>query len=320
MSKLEIHFDEKEHKYTVGEKEAVSVTTLLQEVGITKKVAEIPFLVQNPGILEEAKERGNYYDSIAEEAVMEMQYIEKDRDLTELQKRFVKEFEKIGLQIPKAQKRLGMIYDSVAIAGTPDVIEEINHYINKDLRKGIIVDVKATGQIRINDVTWQTNFYAWLNNPLEHQSYAKYVMHYDEKLDKITTIQLDDFPTENMEEAVEAYILGKQYENRFDIVDPLKFDQMITEIEAFKGILKEKEEQLKKERESIMEEMKKRNIKSIETKGYKITYTPEGVRRNFDEDAWFESKGYEKATKEEREKFVKPSTVSHKLTITKKKE
>lgn len=319
MNKPEVIFNKEKHSYTVNGKLAVSVTTLLQEVGITQKLSEVQFLVDNPHILEEARERGNYYDGLAEEALIEMKYVEGDRDLTPWQKRLVKELENIGHQIPSAQERLGMEDDFIAIAGTPDIIEEIEHYIGNELYIGIVSDVKATGQIRINDVTWQTNMYAWLKDKNNHDKYAKYVVHYDEKIDKFTVIRLENIAKTEIENAISAYLMGEQYTEQFQVVDPEKFNKLLKEIQNFKTLLKEKEEILKQEEERIMNEMKSRGIKKIENELFRLTYTPEGERRTFDNSAWLKSKGFPEPTEEEKKEFVKVSVVKHKLTITEKK-
>lgn len=319
MNKPVVIFNEKEHSYTVDGKLATSVTRILQEVGITKKIEEIQFLVDNPHILEEARDRGNYYDRLAEEAVLEMKYEKEEWDLNAWQLRITEELEKIGCQIPLAQERLGMTDDLITIAGTPDVLEEVNHYVGEKLYIGIIVDIKATGQIRINDVTWQTNLYAWLRNPEEHDKYAKYVMHYDEKNDKITTIPLENISLENIEKLITAFLMGEQYIEQYEVVDPVAFNSLMKEIKDFEEKLKEKQKELEKQKEKIKETMKLKGIKTVENDYFKITYTPVGTRNNFDQEAWRKSKNIPEPTEEEKKEFIKVSNVKDRLTITEKK-
>lgn len=260
MSKYIITFDENTHVYKINGEKAISVTTFLKEIGISAGVEGIPTKV-----LEAARERGNYYDKLAAEAV------EDDFELIEWQERFLETLKKHKLKITKSQQIYGTM-DPINICGTGDFEGE-----------KIIADLKATNEIYLTSVTWQTNIYAWLKDPEHYEEWQKFVIHYNEKDDRFTVLELKNVPIANIRHAIECYQLGETYKESIaetnQIVDIQAFSKVFDEVKVFEEQLKEAKSKLDAFYEEIKENMVKANIKTFEIENFKITYTPPTERK-----------------------------------------
>lgn len=327
MNKYQITFDKDNHIYHINGQEAVSVTTFLKAIGISADVSGIP-----KATLEAARERGNYYDKLAEEAV-------KDPfELTDWQEKLLAVFKKHDLEITSAQIIYGTM-DPIKLCGTADFG---GHYL--------IADLKATSEIYINSVTWQTNIYAWLKDPENYEKYRKFVIHYNEKDDRFTVIELANIPLANIKHAIECYQLGETYEEALtetnQIVDIQAFSKLFDEVKIFEDQLKEAKAKLDTFYEDIKANMIKSNIKTFEIENFKITYTPPGERRTVDYSQASEDKNMkvleytnniltglgkdpihiytssemeEILTDDEKESYTKVVNVKDRLTVTPKK-
>lgn len=332
MSK--ITFDEQKHLYTVDGIEAISVTTLLKAVGLGKDYSNQSDFVKE--LVRKASQRGNYYDQLAAEA------IENPFELNEWQERFLEVLAENKIEAHFAQVRFGTT-EPFAIAGTADFKGR-----NVESGKKAIIDLKATAEIYVNDVTWQTNLYSWLDDKEYFEHYDKFVVHYNEKDDRFTVLKLDNIELKNIEKVLNCYQLGDLYteENPLSkIVDMQVFSNTFSKVKEYEALLKEEEGKLKKFYESIMEHMRSNNIKTFDLNKFKITYTPEGTRRNVDYAKAAEDKnekilkeanglltvlGYpevhiyttsevkELLTPEELKEYTSISTVKHRLTVTEK--
>ena len=82
--------------------------------------------------------------------------------------------------------------------------------------------------IKIIDVTWQTNIYTYLRDRENHEKYIHFVVHWDEKNERFTTIQLKTIPNEIIEKVFVAYQLGELYEEQIDdLVDISKMEKLL---------------------------------------------------------------------------------------------
>lgn len=327
MNKPVITFDEVNHLYTVNGKKAISVTTFLKAIGISADVSTIP-----KHILEGARQRGNYYDKLAEEAIND------PFELNDWQERFLKVVEENNLSITKAQNIYG-IEEPIVMAGTGDF-------------EGVLEvdDLKATSEIYITSVTWQTNLYSWMKDREKHKDFKRHVIHYNEKDDRFTVLKLDHIPEKNILFAIECYQLGDLYTEGITeengIVDIQAFSKLYDNVAKYKKILKEEEDKLKKFDEEIMENMAKANIKTFELENFKFTRTPPTERKTVNYSAIAEEKNIkemnkvneflvsngmeplkiytteeikETATQEEIDANTKIANVKQRLTITPKK-
>lgn len=308
-------FDPKKHSYTVDGVKAVSVTTVLQAVGIADSFDDIPDIVKQK--VEEARDRGNYYDELAESA------IDFPFELNDWQIKLLDILRENNLTITRTQQRIGTL-KPFAIAGSPDFMG-----INETTKNPIVVDLKATYAIYTQSVTWQTNIYSWINEPAVHDYTEKYVLHYDEKSERFTLIQLEHITEETINNMLESYQLGELFVTGEvvlkDAVDLEKFSKTFEQVQEYKSLLKKEQEKLDKFEESIMNAMKTNALKTVELENYKITYTPEGTKNNPSYQKMAQE--FRKMIKDTKEevldavvtKHTGTSIVKPKLTITKKK-
>ncbi|NCU41509.1 MAG: hypothetical protein EOM19_02155 [Candidatus Moranbacteria bacterium] len=264
-----IKFDETNHSYTVDGQEAISVTQLLKAIGIGKTFDE-----NNRALMEKvraASEKGNYYDALAEEAIND------PFELTEWQERFIDTIRKAGLNLQQAQPRFGTL-KPFPIAGTGD-------FKGRNVKTGakVIVDLKATYEIYVNSVKWQTNIYAWLDDPEFFEQYEKYVVHYNEKDDRFTVLQLENVKKESIDKALQCYMLDEKYTEGTEITEIVNMkvlSQTFSKVQEYKKLLDEEQEKLNKFYKTIEDYMAESSIKTLELEDFKITYTEPGIRRS----------------------------------------
>lgn len=291
----EVVFNEDLHQYTVDGREAISVTTLLTQVGISEDFSKLPDAVKQK--VEGARIRGNAYDALAEDA------INAPYDLNEWQKRFLEELEaNVPSTEHETQIRLGMHVvnenDNIllTIAGSPDILGYLEGGFNST------TDVKATYKINEISVTWQTNLYNIMKALLIdvekfeeiHNGTSKHVLHFQESLDTFTTKELQNVTLDVILLMLQAAIEGKQFtDGEFltknidlntyaELADEL--DELDIEIANFIEERKERIDEIKadmKEIEDSVESLVNNSVlKAIEAKGFKFTLTRPSKRRN----------------------------------------
>lgn len=288
----EVFFNENEHRYTVDGLEAISVTTILTEVGIAEDFTKLPPAVMQR--VELARQRGNAYDALAEDAV------NAPYDLTEWQKRFLKELENhVDADEFRTQKRLAMhVADEegnilLTVAGSPDFLGfKDNQLVNT-------TDLKATYQINEISVTWQTNMYSLMNLVLEnkikdHEYTKNYVLHYQEDQDIFTTKELQTIPVNiimlMLESFIngETFIEGKQLTKYIDMEKYQELENQLSEIESeialFIDERQETIDKLKTEMKQIEDQVEylvnNAGLRKIEVSGFEFTLTRPTTRQN----------------------------------------
>lgn len=281
----EVIFNPESHSYLVDGREAVSVTTILKEVGISEDFSKMPESVLKK--VEAARIRGNAYDMLAEDA------IKAPYDLNDWQLRFLEEMKKIKGTSFITQKRLGAhLVDEnnkilLTFAGSPDIVGyEKNLLIS-------ITDVKATYQINEISVTWQTNMYSIMEDAEEHNEVQKNVIHFQEKVDTFTTEELKNINEETIILMLKSYLNGKVFiegeeltrnldmENYVELRNEL--EEIEKEIRDFTEKRKEKMDEIKnkiskfeKEIETLVDNAQ---LKQIETAGYRFKLTRPSTRK-----------------------------------------
>lgn len=288
----EITFNSEEHTYTVDGRDAVSVTTILTEVGIAEDFSKLP-----PAVLQKvelARQRGITYDTLAEDA------INAPYDLNEWQERFLKEVKNnIKSTDFETQVRLGVhLVDEddnilLSIAGSPDFLGYLNDVFEDT------TDLKATYQINEISVTWQTNAYTIMNliklNQLERQDeIKKYVLHFQEDQDTFTTKELQSIPVDIFILMLESYLNGKSFIEGGELtrnVDLESYSDLEEKLSTIESEINDFIEERKEEIDKIKESMKKiedevenlvdkAGLKQIKAGGYQFTLTRPSTRRN----------------------------------------
>jgi hypothetical protein len=256
--KLIVTFDPKNHTYKVNGLNAVSVTTILREVGIAEDFSEVSDYVKKR--IEEASLRGIYYDQLAEDAVL------RPFELNDWQTKLLEKLKEGGFNPTGAQTRLGTLFP-FPIAGTPDFDEE-----------EAIVDLKATYLIKINYVTWQTNLYSWMKNRERHEHFRRAVIHYNEKDDRFTLIPLKYIPEEKIIKMLECYQLGEKYieetSNELSkVINLAVFSDTFNDVKIYEQLLKEEQEKLTDFYAKIKKYMIDNAIEKIDLENFTISYS-----------------------------------------------
>lgn len=338
MGKHKVEFNAKNHTYKVDGIDAISVTQLLKAVGIDKGFDESDKVLMAK--VKAAAEKGNYYDKLAEEAIND------PFELTEWQERFLKALQEKGLDMQQAQPRFGIL-KPFALAGTGDFKGR-----NVITGKKAIVDLKATYEIYINKVTWQTNTYSFMDDEEFCEETEKWVIHYNERDDRFTVLQLKDLKKENILKMLECYQLDEKYTEGTElseVVNMKVLSQTFSKVQEYKALLEEEQKKLDNFYKEIENYMADSEIKTLELEDFKITYTQPSVRRNVDYTKAAEEKNLaklkaineflaengqeeyhlitveevkESLTEEEKEAYTTITNVKGRLTVTpvKKKE
>ena len=131
----------------------------------------------------------------------------------------------------------------------------------------------------------------------------KWVIHYNEKDNRFTVVQLKDLEKKNILKMFECYQLDESYveEQTKDITSVVNIKMLsetFSKVEEYSNLLKDEQKKLDEFYKKIENHMEKNAIKTIELKEFKITHTPPGVRRNVD---------YTKATEEKNLAKLKSS-------------
>lgn len=329
-----IKFNPENHTYTVDGKDAISVTTLMKAVGLGKDFSNMPEAVKQKVKL--ASDRGNYYDELAEEAIND------PFELNEWQEEFLKTVREHNLDLQKAQVRYGTL-EPFAVAGTGDFEGRVVDEKGGD----VIVDLKATYMIYKNDVTWQTNIYSYLRDPLKHDTTRKFVIHYNENNGKFIVMELKHISSDLIKKVFEAYQLGDLFidaENVLEKVEGIQeMSEIVDKIKEYEDKLKEEKKKLDNIYDDIKKAMSENNVKTVELENFKITYTAPGTRRTVDYTKAAEEKNQdnleginqfliengrdpykiitseeikELLTDEEKETYTKITNVKDRLTVT----
>jgi len=338
MGKHKVVFNPENHTYTVDGIPAISVTQLLKAVGISKGFDESDKVLMAK--VKAAADKGNYYDKLAEEAIND------PFELTEWQERFLKALEDAGLDMQQAQPRFGIL-KPFALAGTGD-------FKGRNIKTGkkVKLDLKATYEIYINSVTWQTNVYSFMDDEDFFEDEEKWVIHYNEKDDRFTVIQLKGLSRKNIEKMLECYQLDEKYTEGTElseVVNMKVLSETFSKVQEYKTLLDEEQKKLDSYYKEIENYMADSSIKTLELEDFKITYTEPGVRRNVDYTKAAEEKNIaklqavneflvangqeeyklitvdevkESLTEEEKETYTSITNVKGRLTVTpvKKKE
>lgn len=323
--------DNDQHQYYVDGIEAVSVTQVLQKVGISKSFDDVPDVVKRK--VKAAAEKGNYYDRQAEEAVSIGDL------LTEWQERFLKAVKDAGLELKEAQVRFGTL-SPFPLAGTADF-----KGINTKTKRIAYVDLKATYMIYTNSVTWQTNTYGFLDKPHDFEECEYWVVHYNETDDKFIVLQLKNISQKRVHKMLATYQLGDLYvEDASSMIQKTKeFENLLVQRENKLKEIEETEKKIKEFEETLLKTMEENGIEEAETENFKIKYSKGYTRTTV---GWtkilndrneknikkvndiLELEGYEplkveteaevkkNATEEEKEKYSSVANVKSKITIT----
>lgn len=244
-----ITFDESTHTYYRDGKALISVTQLMKKMGLAPDYGAVPEAVLNA-----KAERGKLIHK-------QLQNYIEEGDLGWFPEvlQFKEEMESRGGKNLYSET---MICGEV-VAGTIDLIYE---------RDGIkvIADFKTTSKCNISAVCWQLSIYNYLIDMSANEGEVWWFK--DDG--KLTVKKIPLKPKDEIERLIAAYLAGEEPETK-----PVLTESQLTELTEAEKILsdlKRREEEVKKQRETIMEALKesmeKLGVTSYETDFLKITY------------------------------------------------
>lgn len=251
-----IRFDEAEHKYYDGEKELISVTTLLRKHGLAPDYSGV-----SQEVLNRKAERGTLIHE-------EIENFNKTGEIGFT--REVDEFANYLLNHGLKRDEIKVIaseqivYNDI-VAGKFDLLIEDNGEI-------IIADIKTTYSLHKESVAWQLSLYAYLlKNYVATKGQA---FHFD-KDGNLNVVDIPLKPKEEVEKLLEAERKGEKYNLPMITLE----DNQVAVIQELSEIIqkadnekKEAESRLNEIKESILSAMEENGVKSFENDYFKITY------------------------------------------------
>jgi len=293
-------FDKETHTYTRNGVIYTSVTTLLSKHGLSANYKDI-----DPTILKQAAKFGN---DIHEQLEYLIKGTSKDVSQTA-----INGFKLLGNITLMASEM--MVWSELdRLAGKIDTLG----YIGDKLT---ILDTKTTYVFHELSVRWQASLYAYLY----YKQYGTRIdlmkcLWYDKKNDNWFLKDIEPISDDNIQRLLECERQGILYTEatEYELIDTYYSQQLATtvgKIKQYKEWIKELEKEQALIEDVIKNGMKEYNIKSFDNEYFKITYTPETVRKKVDYEAILKDKGVE-ITPQDIEKHTKKTTVKDRLTIT----
>lgn len=255
-----IKFIEDTHQYFLGDKELISVTTLMQKHKLSPNYSGV-----SSEVLKVKAERGSLIHKEIEEYI---KYGEIGFT-TELEN-FITYHNVNKLKVLASEI---IVYNDI-VAGTVDLVIDWNGNL-------IIADIKTTSTIHKEAVSWQLSIYAYLKGVL---SEAKgQVFHFDRNGNlKVVNIPLKT--VEQVERLLECERKGEIYKqeltvNNFYLVELAEAEAVIKAIENQK---KEAEARAAQLREVLLNAMEENGVTSFENERIKLTYVAPSTRTTID--------------------------------------
>lgn len=287
----EIRFIEETHKYYLGDKELISVTTLMQKHGLAPSYSNV-----NAEVLRAKAERGTMIHKEIEDYI-------KDGSIgfTAELLNFIHHIKGSNTEVLKSE----FILHNDIVAGTADLLLYNEGYI--------IGDIKTTAVLHKEAVSWQLSIYAYLFmlvNPSVNITKGQ-AYHFDKDgILKVVDIPLK--PMDEVERLLECEAQGLTFTQELKVNDT-----DLTKLYEVEALIKQHEEQKKAAeaqaqelRAAIMIAMEKNGVKKFENDQIILTYVEPTTRTSID------STKLKKDMPEVAEKYTKTSNVKASLRIT----
>jgi len=263
-----LHFDEKNHKYTLEgpnySRDLISVTQLMQKHGLAPSYAGV-----STEVLNAKAERGSLIHK-------EIEDFNKTGEIgfTDEMAQYKAYIEKNDVRVMASELQL----HNDIVAGTCDLI------LNYGDGCHTIADIKTTYQLHLESVSWQLSIYAYLTqNPTIKRGQA---FHFN-KDGKLNVVTIPLKPMEEIERLMECERKGEiyQYDVAIDdnqITQIAELEELIKTLDSQVKAAKQKQDELKG---ALLQEMESRCLKSFEKGNLKITYVAPSTRTTLDSKA-----------------------------------
>lgn len=284
-----IKFDEATHRYFDGEKELISVTTLMRKHGLAPDYSAV-----RSDVLQAKAERGTLIHKEIDDLIKKGE-IGFTREVAA----FDDYMGKIGCDVIDNEF---VVYNDIC-AGTADLLlrDRTGFYI--------IADIKTTATLHRDAVAWQLSIYNYLDGWKATKGQA-FHFNADGELN-VVDIQLK--PKEEIERLFDCERSGEIYKTELSTIDEKqltklqKFESIIAEAEAMKKAAEEQRDEIKA---AIMAAMEENGVKTFETDHIKLTYVAPTIRTTID------TAKLKKELPEVAEKYNKTSETKASLRIT----
>lgn len=287
----EIRFIEETHQYLLGDKELISVTTLMRKHGLAPSYNGV-----KPDVLRAKAERGTHIH-LEIENYIKSGFIGFTAELVN----FINHIKASNTEVLKSE----FILHNDIVAGTADLLLYNEGYI--------IGDIKTTAVLHKEAVSWQLSIYAYLFmlvNP-SVKIYKGQAYHFN-KEGELNVVDIPLKPMDEVERLLECEAQGLTFTQELTVKD----DQL-TQLYNIEAIIKEYDDQKKKAeaqaqelRAAIMASMEQNGVKKFENDQIILTYVEPTTRTSID------SAKLKKDMPEVAEKYTKTSNVKASLRIT----
>lgn len=288
-----VKFIEETHQYFLGDKELISVTTLMQKHGLAPSYSNV-----NAEVLRVKAERGSMIHKEIEEYI-------KDGSIgfTAELGNFINQIKGSNTEVLKSEF---ILYNDI-VAGTADLLLYNEGYI--------IGDIKTTAVLHKEAVSWQLSIYAYLLMKVNPSvTITKGQAYHFDKDGNLNVVDIPLKPMEEVEKLLDAERNGTKYEQVLDLSsDNLNLMQLV-EVEALvkyhEDQKKAAEAQAQELRAALMAAMEKAGVTKFENDKIRLTYVGPTTKTSID------SAKLKKDLPEVAEKYTKTSNVKASLRIT----
>lgn len=287
-----IRFDEAQHRYFDGEKQLISVTTLMRKHGLAPDYTAV-----RSDVLQAKAERGTLIHK-------EIEDFNKTGEVgfTTECLNFADYITNNDIKVAESE----FIVNNDICAGTVDLLLHVNNVF-------IIADIKTTATLHRDAVAWQLSIYNALSG---YGAEAAQAFHFNAD-GELNVIDIPLKPKEEVERLFECERNGEIYKTELSTIDEkqlaklARFERMIAEAEQMK---KQAEEQRDEIKAAIMAAMEKNGVKTFETDHIKLTYVAPSTRSTID------TARLKKELPQVAEQYTKTSETKASLRITIKEE
>lgn len=289
-----IRFVDETHQYFDGDKELISVTTLMRKHGLAPDYSAV-----RSDVLQAKAERGSLIHKEIEEYIKNSE-VGFTTETTE----FIKYVARSGVKIIASEQ----ILHNDIVAGTCDLL------LNYGDGVYTIADIKTTSTLHRESVGWQLSIYALLTgNELVKKGQA---FHFDPDGNlKVVDVPLK--PREEVEKLMQCEREGRIYNREVSLVDDSQLEVMFQAqsiIETADRMKKEADAMMEQVKSAILDAMERNSVKTFENDFLKITYVAPSTRTTID------SAKLKKEMPEVAEKYQKTSETKASLRITLKEQ
>ena len=287
---MKIKFDEKEHKYFLGKKELVSITTLLKRHGLATDFSEVMI---SPAVLADARDRGNLIH----------------QDWSNYIKKGIIPSTKEGLQIldwynkhqiATVAKSEYIVYNN-ELAGT---IDFSFLQITKPELTAYLTDIKTGKKVDMIACSWQLSLYEYL----EEKQYDQLLILHTPKGEDLEVIEVPRISKAEIEKLLECERNAELY-NQPKVELATVSAEISSQISIGLKAIKKIEKELAEYKDRILIEMRDKGIKKFDNGEVSITYIEPTNRETID------TKALKADLPEIAEKYKKISSVKDSIKI-----